>query len=141
MPTKLDQKIQEMFSKLPSSYQKAVKAVEVERVIDKIGEDYQLSDKEVARLDREVTYLILHLQGTAQFMLRLEDKLNWSEEKVADITESITDEILRPLQEKLRKITGGNPDNVPVPEPPSQNNEPPKPDYGGRSDPYREPSE
>jgi phage-related tail protein len=142
MTTKLDNKIQEMFSKLPKEYRIAVSKVNIESKVDKISDQYELSEDETVRLDREVTYLVLHLQNTAKFMLRLEDKLGWSEDKLADITKSVTEKIVRPLQNKIAANENLDESKIPVPKPPSQdNNTPPTPDYGGGSDPYREPPE
>jgi len=136
---KLDQKIQDLFVKLPEDYQQAVGELDVYGAVDKIGEKRGLDQDKLARLDREVTYLILGMQDTPGFMLRLEEKVGLEEERVASITESVTEKIIKPLREKLESMNGNPKEDMPVPPPPPNTDMPDSTSYGGASDPYREP--
>jgi len=136
MVSKLQNKIKEAVSNLPDEYREAIGSTDVTRIVENIAKDFDLNPDEADHLDREATYLLLRIQRTQQFMARVEQKLGLTEQTVAKITEQITDRLIQPIIDDMSEETTKN---MPVPPPPSENQDPPTPDYGGTSDPYREP--
>lgn len=134
-----DEKIQKLFAELPETYRLAVQKVDIEEEVNKIAGNHGLDEGQTVYLDREVTYLLLRLQSAADFITRIEKKLNVNGRKAAAITNDVTDQILRPVEEKLR--SGDSDQKVPIPPPPpSSENAPDASSYGGGTDPYKEPT-
>ena len=137
MASKLQNKIKEAVSNLPDEYREAIGNTNVTRIVENIATDFGLSPDEADHLDREVTYLLLRMHRTQQFMARIEQKLDITEQTVAKITDRVTNRLIQPIIESMsdEEIT----ESVPIPPPPPNTDMPDSTSYGGASDPYREP--
>jgi len=133
--TNLESKIKQAKHNLPDDYRKKLENFNVTAKVDEIAENHDFNEKETDHLDREVTYLLLDIQGTADFLNRLENKLDLSEDTSLAIVKSVTKKILRPIETSMEKSD----EDVPVPPPPPNTSMPDSTSYGGASDPYREP--
>jgi len=131
----LDKKIEQAKDNLPNDYREELETFDVTAKVDEIAENQGFNEKETDRLDREVTYLLLDIQGTADFLTRLENKLNLSEDTSLAIVKSVTKKILRPIEKNMEESV----EDMPVPPPPPNTGMPDSTSYGGASDPYREP--
>jgi hypothetical protein len=137
--SKIEDIIETAMNNLPSDYRSVLKKTDINSSIKHIAEANNLDEQAAARLDREVTYLMLRMHGTVTFMERLEEKMGLSEAAVTEITKQVTQQIIRPMQ---KSVGGQENESIPVPPPPeNQQDKPPTPNYGGNSDPYREPPE
>lgn len=135
-PTK-QRGVKAAFANLPDDYRNAVGSLSVTEKVNEISANHGLTDQQSIDLDHEVTYLLLLIQSTEQFMKDIEQKLEISEQKVAALTDSVTEKILQPIQNKV----SDNNKTVPAPPPPPepQNKETTTSGYAGNTDPYREP--
>lgn len=133
--------LQKSTKNLPKEYVEAVQRMNLAARINTLGSQHGLSDEEIDTLDQEIVYLLLDLTGPADFTERLSNNLSVDNEKLLKIIKHVTTDIIKPLQQNVRK-QGGNPGKIPVPPPPeSSDGGPPTPSYGGTSDPYREPTD
>ncbi|MEX2514561.1 MAG: hypothetical protein WD335_00300 [Candidatus Paceibacterota bacterium] len=130
--------LQKAKKNLPDEYVQAVIDLELPKRIDKISEQYQLSDIETDILDQEVVYLLLGITDSPTFTDRFGDISELENNVLLKVIKSVTRDIIIPLQEKFQ---GDNEENsttsMPVPPPPPA----PSAGYGGTSDPYREPTD
>jgi len=131
----LDKKIEQAKDNLPDDYRKELEQFSVTEKVNEIAENQGFNEKETGRLDREITYLLLDIQGTADFLTRLENKLGLSEDTSLAIVKSVTKKILRPIEKNMEESD----EDMPVPPPPPDPSMPDSTSYGGASDPYREP--
>jgi hypothetical protein len=138
----LEDKISKAFENLPSKYQSVLNEEDITNKVSDICNNFDFTEEQKDVLDKEVTLLLVHISSTPEFTSRVENKLNINEETTAALIKSVTRNVLQPLQKKLDE-SNVTETEIPVPNPPSKNqgDEPPKPHYGGNSDPYREPSE
>jgi predicted alpha/beta superfamily hydrolase len=137
--SKLEDIIQTAMNNLPVKYRSVLKETDIDNRVERIAEANNFDEQATARLDREVSYLVLRMHDTVTFMDRLEKKMGLSEAAVTEITKQVTQQIIQPMQKSVSKQED---EPVPVPPPPNdQQDKPPTPNYGGGSDPYREPPE
>lgn len=134
-----DKVINQALDNLPDEYRRVLKKFPVTDAVKSIAEGQNFNNQEADRLDKEVTYLLLNIQGTPDFVKRLEDKLDLNEKQSTEIMRGVTETILKPINDKVNTDT----DDIPVPPPPPepQGGTPNAGSYGGASDPYREPPE
>jgi len=131
----LSSKISQAKDSLPDDYRQALEQFDVTTTVDDIAQTHQLNQKESERLDREITYLLLDIQGTSDFLERIEYRIDLDADQSLEIIKAVTNKILRPIQESMEESE----QEMPVPPPPPNTGMPDSSSYGGASDPYREP--
>lgn len=136
----LESQIKTAFENLPDNYKSVLSKTDITTKVSEISDEVNLGKKETDVLDKEVTLLLLNISSTPDFITRLENKLRLEEDETLQITKAVTKRIIEPIEKQVSNKNGQNGD-VSVPKPPSASDKPPTPNYGGGSDPYREPAE
>jgi hypothetical protein len=131
----LETKIQEARENLEVEYREALGSIDITSKIDRIAGELNLSKKKADKLDKEITFLVLRITDTPDFIERAEKKLDINDDQSLKLLTQVTEKILRPLQDIVR----GSDQDMPVPPPPPNTGMPDSSSYGGASDPYREP--
>jgi hypothetical protein len=135
---KLDKKINKIKRNLPEDYIRAISQLDVTSLVSEIAQKQGLSEKDTEIIDQEVMYLLLDIQGPPEFLEQIEENIDLDHDQSLNIIKDVNKKILRPIEKKMEESDK----QMPVPPPPEKRqNNPPTPDYGGGSDPYREPTE
>lgn len=121
----------------------------------RLGDTYGLSEQHRKTLGEEVGLVILGINPLSKLRQRLQNRLQTHNDVAAKIAASVEEYIpadiklmIKNLPEpetllnQTKNVGQTNTDGIPVPPPPgSQDADAPTPNYGGTSDPYREPTE
>lgn len=134
--SELDKKIEKIEQNLPDDYLQVVSQFNVTSLVNEIAEKQGLNKKEADQIDKEVTYLLLDIQGPPEFLENIEDNIDLNHDQSLNIIKGVNEKILRPIEKRME----GSDQQIPTPPPPNKEGAP-TPNYGGGSDPYREPTD
>ncbi len=99
-----EKQIQNRWDLLPEELRDAIFSEENNALIDSIGEDYVLTEKQKENLSRIVSDVIFGFISVADAEKQIKEELEVEPEEAADISKRITAKIFAPLKTQIEKI-------------------------------------